>query len=65
MGTRANDFFEDGELDGIIDQAETNANNDFEMEFTSSIREKFDEWGENMFMSEKQRDILRRIAERD
>ena len=51
------DDFED-----LLDQAEGNANSDWEMEFTSNIREKFDQYKGEMFVSEKQLEHLEKIA---
>lgn len=53
------------EFEEQLEQAETNANNDFEMEFTSDMRVKYNKWGADMFISEKQADCLERIANRD
>ena len=62
-GTRVSDFFDDSdEFESILDDAERKASKEFEINFTSDIRSKFDEYGEDMFLSEKQCDTLQRIA---
>jgi hypothetical protein len=52
------------DFDNLLDDAEGNANSDWEMEFTSNIREKYDQYKGDMFVSEKQLEHLERIAER-
>jgi hypothetical protein len=52
------------DFDDILDQAEANANSDWEMNFTADMREKYEDYGGEMFVSEKQLEHLERIAER-
>lgn len=51
-----------GEFELVLDSAEHNASSEFEMEFVASIKEKYDQFGMNMFFSEKQEEVLDRIA---
>lgn len=50
------------EFEDMLEQAEANANNEWELEFTSSIREKFNKYKGDMFVSEKQLEHLEKIA---
>lgn len=54
------DIFEE-----LLEAAETNANNDFEMEFTSDMRVKYQKYGKKMFLSDKQVALLERIADNE
>lgn len=61
--SRANDFYYDyNDLESALETAEDLAKSDREIEFVSSMRESFEEWGLRMFMSDKQYDWLERIA---
>lgn len=55
-------FSHESEFKRVLDYAEGNASNDFEIEFVASVAEKFASYGMNMFFSEKQEEILDRIA---
>ena len=50
------------DFEDILDSAESYAKNDWEEQFVSDLRDKYDEWGDEMFLSDRQADILLRIA---
>lgn len=50
------------DFETTLNAAEANADTDWEEEFTESIRERFEQWGERMYLSESQADHLERIA---
>lgn len=52
------------EFASLLSQAEGSASTEFEIEFVSNISDKFAQYGENMFLSEKQRTILESISDR-
>lgn len=52
-------------FDAILDDAERQASNDWEMDFVSDIRDKYRKYDDNMFVSEKQLEQLKRIADWD
>lgn len=63
MSQKAKDVFDcESDLEDLIDEADGNAVGYWEEEFVSDMRDKFDEYGLRMFMSDKQKDILDRIA---
>lgn len=62
MSDKVQDWYSDEEFEDILSDAESNAGNDFETTFCSDMRDKFDEYGKRMFISERQREILERIA---
>ena len=51
------------EFDDILFIAENNAKTDREMDFTTEIRLRYNKYGENMFITLKQRDYLENIAQ--
>lgn len=59
---KASDIYDENEFNALFKLAEANASGDFELEFIESIGTKYDEYGVNMFLSEKQDKVLRRIA---
>lgn len=63
MTTTILDHFDGvGEFKSALEQAETNASKEREMEFVDSIRNKYDEYGERMFLSDGQYSWLMRLA---
>ncbi len=56
------DLYQDDEFEGLLSQAEDCAANDWETNFVSDMRDKWDQYGRRMFISDKQNDILNRIA---
>lgn len=51
------DNFED-----LIDAAEDGASTDWEMEFIDGVKEKYEQYGGNMFVSDKQLEVLEKLA---
>ena len=43
--------------------AEDSATTNFEMDFVSDMQERYDKWGTQMFVSERQWALLERIAD--
>jgi hypothetical protein len=56
------DEYEDDEFETLISDAEMNATNDWEEKFVSDLKDKFDQYGRRMYLSENQREHLERIA---
>lgn len=50
------------EFERVLSQAEGSAETDFELEFCESMREKYDKYGMNMFLSDRQEEVLDEIA---
>jgi len=49
-------------FDILIEDAELQAETDFEFDFVSDIRDRYDEYDDDCFISEKQLSILESIA---
>lgn len=63
MSQKAEDVYADrDELEGILEDARMNASNDWEEAFVADMKDRFDEYGMNMFISESQQKRLERIA---
>lgn len=52
----------DYDFEDLLAEAENNAKGSWEEEFCDGIRDKFDEYGDKMYLSERQEEILQRIA---
>jgi hypothetical protein len=62
MSGKVQDHYTHDEFEEILDDAEMNAANDWEEEFVSDIKLKFKQYGIRMFISERQIEIIERIA---
>lgn len=60
--SKVRDSYDEREFKDILDAAEDNASGNWEETFVSDMRDKFDEYGLSMFLSDKQQEILERIA---
>lgn len=49
----------------LVEDAERNADNDWECEFVSSMAERLEKYGAELWLTDKQIDKLRQIARRD
>ena len=49
----------------LLEAAEANAKTDFEMDFVEQMVDRYGEWGDEMFISEKQWETLAKIARVD
>jgi len=58
--TKAHEHFDN--IEDVLHVAEGRAKNEWEMDFVDGLQEKFDQYGEDMFLSDKQATILKRIA---
>lgn len=52
----------DYDFGDLLDEAEDEAKGSWEENFVSDVRDKFESYGDRMFISEKQEVILQRIA---
>lgn len=63
MSTTILDHFDDiDDFEEVLEQAETHASTEREIEFVDSIRNKYDEYGERMFLSDAQWSWLDRLS---
>ena len=57
------DLFDDAsEFDELLADAENNATSDWDMNFVDDLRNRYDKYGERMYLSERKLEILERIA---
>jgi hypothetical protein len=57
------DLFDDiDEFETLLSDAEAGADSDWETDFVDDVRNRYDEHGERMYLSERQLEILERIA---
>jgi len=56
------DEYEDDEFETLLSDAEMNAANDWEEKFVADLKDKFEQYGRRMYLSENQREHLERIA---
>lgn len=57
------DQFDQKEWEGLLSDAELNASRDWDINFIADVRDKYDEFGGDMFLSAKQLEHVERIAE--
>lgn len=64
--SKVSDFYDDpDEFEADLDSAGTAAVTTREIEFVSGLRDKFEEWGAKMFLSDAQYGWLQRIIDGD
>lgn len=63
MSDHIQDLYDTRAFSDLLDSAERNASTDFEEAFTSDLREQWEQWGERMYLSERQQAVLERIAD--
>jgi len=56
------DKYEDNEFEDLLDTAESYAANGWEQQFVSDMQDKWQQYGRRMYLSDKQDEILNRIA---
>ncbi len=55
---------EDDDIGTLIEAAEAAASTEWEQNFMSDMRDRYDQYGDEMFLSDKQRAVLERLAEK-
>ena len=65
MAQKVEDIYTNYEFEDLLDEAYDNASGRWEENFVSDIRDRYDEHGIRMFLSEKQDEILQKIASGD
>jgi hypothetical protein len=54
--------YEIDNFDELLDDAESQASTDWEMDFVNDMRDKYDQYSDEMFVSEAQLEKLEKIA---
>lgn len=63
MSQQVQDIYDDDEFEGLLEDARMNAANNWEENFVSDMRSKFEDFGRRMYLSDPQREHLERIAD--
>lgn len=63
MSDTVSDHYLEGDFESLLDDAESNAANDWEEEFVSDLKARYQQYGKRMFISQAQRSHLERIAD--
>lgn len=65
MSDTVSDHYTEDHFESLLDDAESNAANDWEEEFVSDLKARYQQYGKRMFISQAQRSHLERIAQDD
>lgn len=65
MAQMVEDLYTKIEFQDLLDEADANASGTWEENFVSDLSDRYEEHGLRMFLSDKQNDILNRIANGD
>lgn len=60
--SQVQDNYDDDEFESLLSEAAMNSANDWECQFVADMRDKFEEYGRRMYLSESQQEHLERIA---
>ncbi len=63
MSDTVQDHYTEDDFESLLDDAESNAANDWEEEFVSDMKARFQMYGKRMHISAAQRQHLERIAD--
>ena len=63
MSDTVQDHYTEDDFESLLDDAESNAANDWEEGFVSDMKERFQLYGKRMYISAAQRSHLERIAD--
>lgn len=58
--SKVTDFFDD--FEDVLYIAGQKARGDWEEQFVADLTERFEEWGDRMYLSDRQAEVLRRIT---
>ena len=63
MSDIVQDHYTEDDFESLLDDAESNAANDWEEEFVAYMKARFQQYGKRMYISSAQRARLERIAD--
>ena len=61
--TVADHFDDTDEFDKLLGLAWAGAETEWEIEFVGDIKSRFNEWGEKMFLSPRQLEVIQKLAD--
>lgn len=62
MSQKVLDLYSESDFEELLDDAESNAANDWETQFVDDLKAKYEQFGRRMFLSIAQQEALERIA---
>lgn len=62
MSQKVQDLYSESDFEELLDDAESNAANDWETQFVNDLKAKYEQFGRRMFLSIAQQEALERIA---
>lgn len=62
MSQKVQDLYSESDFEELLDDAESNAANDWETQFVDDLKAKYEQFGRRMFLSIAQQEALERIA---
>jgi len=62
--SKVNEIFDEtADFDALLSSADGNAKNDWERKFVDDMRVRYDKYGADCYLSDRQRDVLENIAQ--
>lgn len=65
MGQTVQDLYDEDEFEELLENARMNAANDWEEQFVADMKERYEQYGKRMYISDAQQAHLERIANDD
>lgn len=62
MSQKAQELYSESDFEELLDDAESNAANDWETQFVDDLKAKYEQFGRRMYLSPAQQEALERIA---
>jgi hypothetical protein len=60
--SKVQDLYSESDFEELLDDAESNAANDWETQFVDDLKAKYEQFGRRMYLSPAQQEALERIA---
>lgn len=60
--SRVQDTYTEADFEELLETARMNAANDWEEQFVADMKDRYDQYGRRMFLSDSQQETLERIA---
>lgn len=60
--SRVQDHYTENDFEELLETARMNAANDWEEQFVADMKDRYDQYGRRMFLSDNQQETLERIA---
>lgn len=60
--SRVQDTYTEADFEELLETARMNAANDWEEQFVADMKDRYDQYGRRMYLSDSQQETLERIA---